>query len=138
MAREQVSVIARAKARPGMEEKLQQAIEEAVGPTRSEEGCINYDLHRSSEDPSEFLLYENWRSKADLDAHLELPHIKTCWRSFPSSPRTASRSRCSRWLPTRPGPASPLRPAGVGGAHENPHVMRRSRASRTSGAPSLV
>ena len=83
MAREQVSVIARAKARPGMEEKLQQAIEEAVGPTRSEEGCINYDLHRSSEDPSEFLLYENWRSKADLDAHLELPHIKNLLEKLP-------------------------------------------------------
>lgn len=69
-------MIARAKARPGMEEGLRQAVEEAVGPTRSEEGCINYDLHRSAEDPSEFLLYENWRSRADLDAHLELPHIK--------------------------------------------------------------
>jgi quinol monooxygenase YgiN len=47
-----------------------------VWPTRSEEGCINYDLDRGVEDPSEFVLYENWRSKADLDEHLEKPHIK--------------------------------------------------------------
>ncbi len=80
---EKVSVIARAKARPGMEENLRQAIEEAVGPTRSEEGCINYDLHQGAEDPSEFLLYENWRSKADLDAHLELPHIATLLGKLP-------------------------------------------------------
>ena len=80
---EQVSVIARAKARPGMEEDLRQAIEEAVGPTRSEEGCINYYLHRNAEDPSEFMLYENWRSKADLDAHLKLPHIETLLGKLP-------------------------------------------------------
>lgn len=80
---EQVSVIARAKARPGMEEGLRQAIQEAVGPTRSEEGCINYDLHQGTEDPSEFMLYENWRSKADLDAHLQLPHITTLLEKLP-------------------------------------------------------
>ena len=83
MAREQVSVIARAKARPGMEEELRQAIEEAVGPTRAEEGCINYDLHQGSEDPSEFLLYENWRSQADLDAHLEMPHVQALLEKLP-------------------------------------------------------
>ena len=83
MASEQVSVIARAKARPGMEEELKQAIMEAVGPTRSEEGCINYDLHQSAEDPTEMVLYENWRSKADLDAHLELPHIQTLLEKLP-------------------------------------------------------
>ena len=66
-----------------MEDRLRQAIEEAVGPTRSEEGCINYDLHQGTEDPSEFLLYENWRSKADLDAHLELPHIATLLGKLP-------------------------------------------------------
>ena len=80
---EQVSVIARAKVRPGMEDDLKQAIEEAVGPTRSEEGCINYDLHQGAEDPSEFLLYENWRSKADLDAHLERPHVATLLGKLP-------------------------------------------------------
>ena len=83
MAREQVSVVARAKAQPGMEEGLRQAIQEAVGPTRAEEGCINYDLHQGAEDPSEFLLYENWRSKADLDAHLEQPHIQDLLGKLP-------------------------------------------------------
>ena len=44
MASEQVSVIARAKARPGMEEQLMEAIQEVVEPARSEEGCINLQL----------------------------------------------------------------------------------------------
>jgi quinol monooxygenase YgiN len=83
VASEQVSVIARAKARPGMEEQLMEAIQEVVGPTRSEEGCINYDLHRGVEDPSELVLYENWQRKADLDEHLSSPHVKDLLDKLP-------------------------------------------------------
>lgn len=54
MASEQVKVIARTKARPGMEERLAEVAGALVGPTRQEEGCINCDLHRCAEDPLEF------------------------------------------------------------------------------------
>ncbi len=42
----QVTVIARAKTRPGMEEKLTELAAALVEPTRGEERCINYDLRR--------------------------------------------------------------------------------------------
>ena len=45
------------------------------GPTRSEEGCINYDLHQSKEDLSRFMFYENWKSQEDLDKHLQMPYL---------------------------------------------------------------
>ena len=76
MAQEKVSVVATVKAKAGMEAAVKSAIEAVIAPTRSEPGCINYDLHQSVEDPTVFMLYENWRSKKDLDEHLAMPYLK--------------------------------------------------------------
>ncbi|MDW7710718.1 MAG: putative quinol monooxygenase [Deferrisomatales bacterium] len=76
MEAKQVTVIARCKAKPGREEETRQEILALVGPTRSEAGCLNYDLHVSTGDPGLFLLYENWRSMADLDRHLATPYLE--------------------------------------------------------------
>lgn len=73
---DRVTVVARIKAREGMEEQLREETEALVQPTRSEEGCLNYDLHQGTEDPSVLVFYENWRSQQDLDEHLEQPYLK--------------------------------------------------------------
>ena len=57
-------------------EELQKILAAQVAPTRAEPGCINYDFHVDAKDPNTFMFYENWRSKADLDAHLKMPHLK--------------------------------------------------------------
>jgi quinol monooxygenase YgiN len=54
-----------------------------VAPTRSEEGCINYDLNRDVEDPLEIMLYENRRSKAELDERLSSPHMEDLLDKLP-------------------------------------------------------
>jgi quinol monooxygenase YgiN len=51
-------VIARIKAKPSMEERIREGLMELGFPTRKEEGCINYDLHRYKDDPSIFMFYE--------------------------------------------------------------------------------
>lgn len=71
-----VSVVARIQAREGMEQRLKEEASKLVEPTRSEEGCLNYDLHQGIEDPSVLFFYENWRSQQDLDEHLEKPYLK--------------------------------------------------------------
>jgi quinol monooxygenase YgiN len=71
-----ITVLARMKAKPGMEEEVKREVMSLVGPTRSEKGCINYDLHRSLENKSHFMLHENWVSKRDLDEHLAMPYLK--------------------------------------------------------------
>ncbi len=71
-----VTVKAIIKAKDGMEEKAKQELLTLIKPTLSEEGCINYDLHQSVENKNQFMFYENWKSKEDLDKHLETPHIK--------------------------------------------------------------
>src|SRR5438552_23906 len=71
-----VTVIARFKAKEGMTERLKQELMHLVELTRSEAGCINYDLHQSPDDKALFLFHENWSSKEALDAHSESAHVK--------------------------------------------------------------
>lgn len=72
-----VTVFARMKAKDGIAENVRQELMSLVPQTRSEEGCINYDLHQSVDEKTLFMFYENWRSKEDLDKHLEMPYLKS-------------------------------------------------------------
>ena len=72
---ETVTVIAYHRARPGQEVALRQALLALCAPTRAENGCLNYDLHESLDEPALLVFHENWTSKALLDAHLKSPHI---------------------------------------------------------------
>ena len=74
--RDLLTVIAFMRAAPGKRDELRAALEALVEPTSQEEGYINYDLHQSLEDPDRFFFYENWESDADLDAHLDAPHLR--------------------------------------------------------------
>ena len=71
-----ITVVATFQAKPGKEAELKKALISLLAPTHKEVGCINYDLHESPEDPAKFLFYENWTSKAHLDAHLQNTHIQ--------------------------------------------------------------
>jgi quinol monooxygenase YgiN len=70
----QVSVLARVKAREGREDEVRRECLALVAPSRRETGCINYDLHRSADDTTLFLFYENWTSREDLEKHLLTAH----------------------------------------------------------------
>lgn len=76
MENKTITVVATFQARPGKEAELRAALVGLLAPTRKELGCLNYDLHRSPEDPTKFLFHENWTNKAALDAHLQSPHVK--------------------------------------------------------------
>ena len=73
---EEVTVVAYLKSRPGKEEETHELLLSLVAPTLEEDGCVDYLLHRSNDDPCIFLYYENWRSKEDLDEHLAMPHLR--------------------------------------------------------------
>jgi quinol monooxygenase YgiN len=75
MSDKSLTVIARLKAKVGKEAQLESALRAVLTPTRNEHGCLNYDLHVNSENPGDFLFYENWISASDLDRHLKSDHI---------------------------------------------------------------
>ena len=71
-----LTVITKFKAKSGSEEQLYEELRNLVAPTRAEKGCINYDLHRSVEDPGTFMFYENWESRGLWEQHMESPHLQ--------------------------------------------------------------
>lgn len=76
MADSQVTVIARFLAGDGMEGRLEQELRQMVEPTRAEPGCINYDLHRQSDDGRVFLIYENYEDAEAVEHHKQTPHFR--------------------------------------------------------------
>jgi len=70
------TIIGTVTARPETREELAKLLAAQVAPTRAEAGCINYDFHVDAADPCVFVFYENWTSRAALDAHLAMPHLQ--------------------------------------------------------------
>jgi len=80
MAGEKVTVVARIRAKAGLEAEVKRELLALLPQTRAEAGCLNYDLHQSRDDKTQFLLHENWVSQADLDKHLQMPYL-LAWRA---------------------------------------------------------
>jgi quinol monooxygenase YgiN len=74
---ESLTVIAHIRAKPGQESRVREILQGLLSPTRTEAGCINYDLHQSQTDPALFVFYENWASEAHLEAHSKSSHIQS-------------------------------------------------------------
>jgi len=68
-----LTVVVRAK--EGQELLLEAELRALVAPTRREEGCLQYDLHRSKELPGQFFLHEVWGSSEHHTAHTRTPHF---------------------------------------------------------------
>jgi quinol monooxygenase YgiN len=69
------TLIVQLEAKDGMQAKLEAAFAKAVKETRKEKGCLAYNLNRDAKESTRFLVYERWKSLADLEAHLKSPHI---------------------------------------------------------------
>jgi quinol monooxygenase YgiN len=72
----QLTLIAFLRAKAGCEDELGRRLSALVEPTHQEAGCIDYQLHRSNTDAGLWILYENWRSREDLDLHFQMPYLK--------------------------------------------------------------
>jgi quinol monooxygenase YgiN len=77
-----LTIVAHIKAKPGMEQRMQQDLLRLLEPTRSEAGCITFDLLIDRNDPTVFMLYENWENQAALDAHFEQPYVKLVLQAY--------------------------------------------------------
>jgi quinol monooxygenase YgiN len=71
----QLTVVAKIQAKSGSEAVLHPELLQLIQPTLLEEGCLNYDLHRSIEDNTPFLFYENWTSRVFWKQHMASEHI---------------------------------------------------------------
>ena len=61
---------------PGREKELEQVLLPLRAASRSEPGCLTYELSRDPEHPEKFLLYEKFRDSDAHAAHLAAPHFQ--------------------------------------------------------------
>jgi quinol monooxygenase YgiN len=75
LPKEAATLIVVLRAREGQETLLEAELRALVGPSRKEEGCIRYDLHRSVDTPGALLLHEVWASREAHTEHIHTPHF---------------------------------------------------------------
>lgn len=75
LPKDAVTLTVMLRAREGQESLLEAELRAMVAPTRREEGCINYELHRGVDAPGTLLLHEVWASREHHQAHMETPHF---------------------------------------------------------------
>jgi quinol monooxygenase YgiN len=69
-----VALVGVARPRPERASELKALLLSFVAPTRAEPGLIHYLLHEDGN--GNFVFYERWASAADLNAHLDLSHMR--------------------------------------------------------------
>ena len=79
---EKVTVLAHFEVKPGKADEFLAALPAVVAATRQEAACLNYDFHRSTDEPHKFMFYENWTSLAGLEEHGRSAHIQTFRAAF--------------------------------------------------------
>ena len=80
------------RARDGEEERVRELLETVAPLCRAEPACRLYQAHRSTEDPRDFYIYEQYDDEAGFLAHTETDHFTT-YVLGEAVPRLDHRSR---------------------------------------------
>ena len=75
LPKDAMTLIVQLRPREAQETLLEAELRALVGPTRKEDGCLTYDLHRSTEGSIAFLLHEVWASREAHSRHTNTPHF---------------------------------------------------------------
>jgi quinol monooxygenase YgiN len=78
-----VIVIAHFTAKPGKEKELQDFLQSLVPPTRSEPGCLRYEVNQDLDDPSTFTFVETFADQAGFEAHCATPYVAKLFELLP-------------------------------------------------------
>lgn len=77
-----LTIIAKFRITTDAIEKVKHELLKMVEPTYKEKGCIDYIFYQDLEDQSTLLLYENWESSDDLNAHMNSKHFIDCFATI--------------------------------------------------------
>jgi len=64
-----ITIVVKSKLKPGVKEEYLKLLTELVQLTRTEDGCICYDVFEDVKDPLVLTLIEKWRDQESIDAH---------------------------------------------------------------------
>lgn len=70
-----LKIVANIHANDDKVELAKAELEKLVSITRTEKGCLQYDLHQDNSNPAHFMFYENWESRELWQTHMSAPHL---------------------------------------------------------------
>jgi quinol monooxygenase YgiN len=110
-----ITVLFYATVKEGQVQAFHDHVVRLTAITRAEDdGCLTYVFHQRQDNPREFMLYEQWRDEASLDAHVT--HCQVVFgppgRTVASQPpsrgcATTSTRYAMRWWPETRGVVGP-------------------------------
>lgn len=80
--------------KPDKIDEAKAAMQEMATATQSEEGCIHYQFYQDIQEPTTFLIYEEWDNSEALAAHGDTPHMAVLRSKMPdivASPPNVNR-----------------------------------------------
>ena len=72
----QLTIVAKIEAKADQIDLVKAELLKLITMTRSEQGCINYDLYQDNDNPAQFIFYENWETRELWQAHMGNDHLK--------------------------------------------------------------
>jgi quinol monooxygenase YgiN len=69
-------ISAKFQIKPDKVDSFLAAFKPLIAGSRAEPGCISYTLYQDPSDRTAFLVFEEWKSQAAIDAHFATPHFK--------------------------------------------------------------
>ena len=73
--KEKTVIVARVIVKPGQEKAFVEVASQLVTATRAEEGNLFYTLYQSTENPAEFIFYEEYKDDAAFETHASSAHF---------------------------------------------------------------
>lgn len=70
-----LTVVANITANADKIERVKAELLKLIAITRTEEGCMTYDLHQDNENPAHFLFFELWESRELWQTHMGAQHL---------------------------------------------------------------
>ena len=78
-----IIVTAKMKVKPDFKYEFMVETEPLIKHTRSEEGCLSYNLYTDIDDPNQLVMLEFWKDMDSLDAHMDSVHFKNFGKAIP-------------------------------------------------------
>lgn len=69
-------IVAKLKAKEGHEEQMKEIFMNMISKVQDEEGTLIYTLHKSQNDPSQFMFYEKYKDMDAMTLHSSTPYFK--------------------------------------------------------------
>lgn len=73
----------RISSKPEQREVLEQVLNRESVNIREQAGCLTFELFRSTEQPNQFLLYEEWQDKASFEAYKNSEPFQAIGKALP-------------------------------------------------------